>query len=160
MLSKKIEFFSLSSNLVLRRIQICRLLWCAHSFCLNQKYPFWVNLVQKIKIVSLSWNLVFRLIEISRIQWWCWLFQFLTGNTVFGQFWSKTQNCLFKVKFDTKTKWSMLNSVVVFTFLFKVIFGKFCPKHSFGILLLPDWSPSRLLAETWGQWLFLLVVRF
>ena len=38
---------------------------------LEQKNPFWVNLVKKIKIVSLSWNLVPRLIWISEIQWRC-----------------------------------------------------------------------------------------
>ena len=27
---------------------------------LNQKYPFWVNLLQKVKIPSLSWNLVLK----------------------------------------------------------------------------------------------------
>ena len=35
----------------------------------DQKYPFWVILVQKNKIVSLSCNLVFRLIRVRRIQW-------------------------------------------------------------------------------------------
>ena len=56
---------------------------------LDQKYPFWVNLVQKIKIVSFSWNLVLRLIQICRTQWWCSLFPFSTGNSFFGQIWSQ-----------------------------------------------------------------------
>ena len=46
---------------------------------------FWANLLQKIKIVSLNWNLVPRLIRICAIQWCCWLFQFLTKNTLLGQ---------------------------------------------------------------------------
>ena len=48
------------------------------------KYPFWSNLIQKIKIASLSWNLVPRLIQVCRIQWWWSLFQFSTGNILFG----------------------------------------------------------------------------
>ena len=35
---------------------------------LDQKYPFWANLVQKIKIVSFSWNLVPRLIWICKFN--------------------------------------------------------------------------------------------
>ena len=53
------------------------------------KYPFWANLVQKIKIVTLSLNLVPTLIRTCRIQWWCSFFWFLSGNTLFGQIWSK-----------------------------------------------------------------------
>ena len=53
------------------------------------KYPFRANLVQKVKIFSLSWNLVASLIWICKIQWCCWLFPFSTGNTLFGQIWSK-----------------------------------------------------------------------
>ena len=58
-------------------------------FCFGSKTHFWTNLVQKIKIVSLSWNLVRRLIRICRVEWWHSLFLFLTGNTLFGQIWSK-----------------------------------------------------------------------
>ena len=36
---------------------------------LDQKYPFWANLIKKIKIISLSWNLVPRLIRTCTIQW-------------------------------------------------------------------------------------------
>ena len=53
---------------------------------LNRKYPFWTNLVQKI---SLGWNVISRLIRWYRIQWCYSLFLFLTGNTIFGQIWSK-----------------------------------------------------------------------
>ena len=35
---------------------------------LDQKYPFWPNLVQKIKIFSVNWNLVHRLIRICKIH--------------------------------------------------------------------------------------------
>ena len=38
---------------------------------LDQKDPFWANLVEKIKIVSLSQNLVPRPIRICRTQWRC-----------------------------------------------------------------------------------------
>ena len=40
------------------------------DFFLEQKYPFWVNLIKKFKIVSLSWNLVSRLFQICKIWWW------------------------------------------------------------------------------------------
>ena len=66
----KTQIVSLSWNLVHRLIQICRISWwCSLFYLFDQKYLFWVNLVQKIKTVSLSWNLVPRLIWICRIQW-------------------------------------------------------------------------------------------
>ena len=55
----------------------------------DQKYHFRANLVQKINFVSLIWNFILRPIQVHRIQWWCSLFLFMTGNTVFGQIWSK-----------------------------------------------------------------------
>ena len=56
---------------------------------LDGKDSFLANLVQKIKKNFLRWNLVPTLIRISRFEWWCSLFLFLTGNTLFGQIWSK-----------------------------------------------------------------------
>ena len=88
-LAHNIKIVSLSWNYVPRVIQICRFNGNVHFFCFRLETPFLGNLVQKIKIVSLSWNLVPRLIRICRIQWWCSLFPFLTGNTLFGQTWSK-----------------------------------------------------------------------
>ena len=41
---------------------------------LDQKYPFWANLVQKYKIVCLSWNLVPRLIRTSKFEYSRFLF--------------------------------------------------------------------------------------
>ena len=32
-------------------------------------------------------------------------------------------------------------------------------KNSFVILLIPDWSPGTLLAETWSRWLFLFQLK-
>ena len=58
-------------------------------FVFDRKYPFLANLVQKVKIMSWSWNLVARLIRICRIQWCCLFYFFLSGNTLFGQIWSK-----------------------------------------------------------------------
>ena len=83
-------------------------------FVFEWKYPFWANLVQKVKIISWSWNLVARLIWICRIQWCCSLFLFLSGNTLFGQIWSKNQNCHFKLKFGTYSNSNMQNSMVMF----------------------------------------------
>ena len=39
--------------------------------------------------VVVTWNLVASLIRICRIQWCCSLFSFSSGNTLFGQIWSK-----------------------------------------------------------------------
>ena len=44
----------------------------------------------------------------------------LTGNTLFGEIWSKTQNCQYKLKFSTYTNSNMQNSMVIFTFLFSI----------------------------------------
>ena len=55
----------------------------------NGKHVFWAFLVQKIKIVYFTLNLVLRLIQICRILWGYSLFLFSTGNTLFGQIWSK-----------------------------------------------------------------------
>ena len=77
------------------------------------KYPFWANLVQKIKIVTLCWNLVPRLIRICRIQWCCSLVLFLSGNTLFGQIWSKKSKSSLYAKV-TYTNSSMQNSMVMF----------------------------------------------
>ena len=67
-----------------------RLLWIYAELCrkyavvtfsfLDQKNPFWANLVEKIQIVTLSGILVPRLIRICGIQWYCSLFLFLIIN--------------------------------------------------------------------------------
>ena len=49
-------------------------------FAFDQKYPFWVNLIQKIKTVSLIWNNLALWIIRLRIQWCCTLFLFSTRN--------------------------------------------------------------------------------
>ena len=86
-------------------IQICRIKWWCSGFpILTRNTFFWVNLIQKINIVCLGWNLVARLIRLRRIQWWCSVFSFSTTNTIFGKFYPKTQNYLFKMKFDTYSK--------------------------------------------------------
>ena len=61
-----------------------------HFFCFGPEIPFWSKSGRKKKkIVSLRWNLILRLIWICKIQWWCSLFTFSTGNTLFGEIWSK-----------------------------------------------------------------------
>ena len=50
----------------------------------DQKYLFWVNLVQKKIFVSLCWSLLPILIRICTIQWSCSLFLFLTKIIIFG----------------------------------------------------------------------------
>ena len=55
-----------------------------------------------------------------------------TGNTFFGQSWSKNEKCELKLKFGTYTNSNMQNSIVVFTFFcFRLetrFLGKFGPK--------------------------------
>ena len=51
----------------------------------DQKYRFWINLVQKVRIVSLSRNWTPMLIWICKIQWWCSFFQFSTKNSFSGE---------------------------------------------------------------------------
>ena len=60
-----------------------------HFSVFDWAYAFWANLVEKIKIGSSRWNSRLKLIQVCRIQWWCSLFLFLSGNTLFGQIWSK-----------------------------------------------------------------------
>ena len=58
-------------------------------FVFDRKCPFSANLVQKVKIISLSWNMAPSQIRRCKIQLYCSLFLFSSGNTVFGQIWSK-----------------------------------------------------------------------
>ena len=105
--------------------------WCSAFSVLDQKNPFWVNLVRKIKIVSLSWILVPRLVGMRRIQWRCSLFLLFTINIFLRQNWSKKSK-MFNVKIDTKTNLSMQNSMVVFIcFRLKIatFLGKFGRKN-------------------------------
>ena len=69
---------------------------------LDGKHYFWANLVQNINIVSFIWYLAPSLIGISEIQGLCSLFQFYTGNTLFGQILSK--NALLTVEAEI---WSL-----------------------------------------------------
>ena len=83
---------------------------------INQKHPFWTNLVQKLKIVSFTLSLVPRLIPIWRIQWWYSVFLFRLEIPFLGKFGPKTQNCWFKLKFGTYTNYYKQHSMVVFSF--------------------------------------------
>ena len=70
---KKFKIVTLSWNLALRLIGICRYQWW-RSFLVfsNENIVFFGDLFQKIKIVSWSWNLDPTLIPINRIRWWLW----------------------------------------------------------------------------------------
>ena len=108
----------------------------------NQKYPFWVNLVQNIKTVIFWWNLVAKLIRLCKIQWWCSLFQsmtgntllFVTGNTFFRQIWSSTfkivrlsWNLVLRLIQVCKTQWLCL---LYFCLQPEILFlGKFSSKN-------------------------------
>ena len=82
-LVQKIKIASLSWNLVLKLIRICRIQWCCSFFCFRPENHFLSNLVQKIKIAGLSWNLELRLIRICRIQWCYSLFFCFITETPF-----------------------------------------------------------------------------
>ena len=101
-------------------------------FVFDRKYPFWANLVQKVKIISWSWNLVPTLIQICRIQLWCSLFLFLSGNTLFGQIWSKKLKFLFQAEiwYLHEFEHAEFNGGVhFFCFWVEMLFlGKFGPK--------------------------------
>ena len=121
---------------------------------LEHWYLFLVNSVQKKqKITSLTWNFVTRLIWICIIQWWC--ICFAPKKHFFGKFGPK-----FKI---VSLSWNLVISLFRVSklgwgcsiFLFYTLFCKFCPRKPFGTLMLRDWSPSSLLAQTWNQWLFL-----
>ena len=64
-------------------------------FVFNWIYPFWVNFLLKIKIVS------FKLDNSNMQNLILTFFVFLNGNTLFGQIWSKNQNCRCNLKFST-----------------------------------------------------------
>ena len=108
------QIWSKNSNGAKNNLNIQNSMVVFTFFLLDQKYPFLANLVRKIKIVSLSlnlvprlirvwrtecrteflqnclkWNSVTRLIWICKIHKWCSIFLFSTGNTLFGQTWSK-----------------------------------------------------------------------
>ena len=90
--SKKIKIVSLSWNLALdffEYAELCKEYVVFTFSVLDQKTPFWANLVFKIKIVSLSGNLVPRPIWICIIQWWCSLFSVFDRKYLFGEIWSK-----------------------------------------------------------------------
>ena len=89
-LVQKFKIASLSWNLVLRLIQVCRIHWWCSIFLFESGNTLFGQIWStKIKIVNLCWNLTPSLIRICRIQWWCSLLLFLTGNTLFGQIWCK-----------------------------------------------------------------------
>ena len=92
-----------------------------HGFSvLDQKYPFWANLLQKIKIVSSSWNLVPRLIRVCRMKWCCSLFFILTVNTLFMQIWQK--------KNQDKFEYAEVNCTVHLLLTGNTLFGQIWSK--------------------------------
>ena len=90
-LVQKIKIVSLSWNVVPRLILICQIKWWVHCFYFRSKTLFWVKFGLKNQNCQfkLKLYLLLSLIQVCRIQCWCSLFLFLTGNTLFGQIWSK-----------------------------------------------------------------------
>ena len=100
--------------MVFRLIWISNNQWWDSLFSvLDQKNSFLANLVQKIKVVSISWNLVPKLIQIWQFNYNVHFFCFRPWISLSGEFGSKIQNCLFTVKFDTKTKSNTQHSEVM-----------------------------------------------
>ena len=132
-LVQKMKIVSFSWNLVLSVTEIWRIQWlCSPILFLNGNILFMANLFQKIKIVCWSWNLEPRLIRIYRIRWW---FSFHSFSDWKYSFWANmAQN--FKI---VTLSWNLV------TRLFRICKIK------------PNQSPSSLFAETWSNWLFLLL---
>ena len=84
---------------------------------LDQKYPFWANLVKRIKIVNLTWNLEPRLYFVyAEFNGDNHFFCFRRRIPFLRKFGPKIQNCLFKVKLGIKTISNMQNFIIIFTF--------------------------------------------
>ena len=93
-----------------------------HFFCFRLGLPFLGKFGLKSQNCLLKVNLLLRIIRICRFQWW-YSFFFLRQETPFlDKFGPKNQSCQFKLKFCTKTKSNMQNSMVVFSF--SVLDGK------------------------------------
>ena len=84
-------------------------------FCFLPKITSLGKFGHKIQnsLFEMKWNLVPRLIPIYRIQWWYSIFLFFTGNTLFGQLWSKLKS---------------LSNFSVFFFFGNTFLGKFDQK--------------------------------
>ena len=82
-------------NLVYSLIWICWIRGCCSLFCFGLEIPYLGKFGLKNKIVCISWNLIPSLIRICWTRGCCSLFLFWTRDTLFGQIWSKNQNCLF-----------------------------------------------------------------
>ena len=107
-------------------------------FCFWLGVSFFWKFFPKIKLACWSWNLEPRLIRIGRIKWW---FSFFFRLEI-----------PFLVNLVQKLKRVKFYGDVHF-FYFRPFF-KFCQKNQFSILMIPDYSPNSLLAETLCQWLF------
>ena len=58
-------------------------------FCFGPEIPLLGKFGPKIQNYQFKLKFASRLIRICGIQWWCSLYLFSTGNTLFGQIWSK-----------------------------------------------------------------------
>ena len=126
----KIIIFTLNWNLKPMLIRVCRSQGDIHFSVFEQKYPFWVNLVQKKQQIN-SWNLLdyCNLSMKSSVVMFTFLFSFrntlyakyeeFIGAVQFFSFWldisfsskfdQKSQNYHFRQKFGTKNNFNMQN---------------------------------------------------
>ena len=98
-LVQKIKIISLSWNLVPILIWICKIQWWCSLFPFSTRntFFFWggggfrLNLSVWTEIWYVDDDTYYLLVPIRKctIHWWCSLFQFKTGNVIFGQIWSK-----------------------------------------------------------------------
>ena len=89
-LAQKVKVVSVSWNLVLKLIWICRIQWQCFTLCVflignTLSGQIWLQIWYCLCIM----NLVLRIIWICRMQWRWAVFPFLTENTPFGRIWSK-----------------------------------------------------------------------
>ena len=126
-LVQKTKIISLRWTLVIRLIRVCR--YRCSLFCFWLEIPLSGKLGPKVQYCP-KWNWIPRLIWICRIQWWCTFYLFWTGNTLFGQIWSKRSK-LFTLEFGTKTNLNIQNSKVMFIFSTRtILFGGIFSKKS------------------------------
>ena len=106
--------------MVPRLIQLHRIqLWCSLFLLLTGNTLFGQILFRKLKIVTLSWYLVPRLIQICRTQWLMFSFSvfcFRLKIYFLDKFGPNHQNCQFYLKFATKSKLNIQNSMMMFSF--------------------------------------------
>ena len=97
-----------------------------------------------------------RLIRIYRIQWWSSLFFFDRKYTFWASLVQKIK--IVSWRWNLAPRLIQIRKIQWCCSLFAFSSSKLRPKYLFGILMLPVYSPSSLLAEAWNQWFSCFVI--